>query len=334
MDTGRLEAWYLKHHRKLPFRESRNPYHIWVSEVMLQQTQVETVIPYFNRFIVKYPDVIALANADEESLHRDVEGLGYYRRFRMMRQAAILIRDRHQGVFPTTHEEILSLPGIGRYTAGAIMSIAYGKPHSALDGNVIRVLSRYLGNGDDMKDEKHRKKLDIYNQQMIEKATPEIYTQAMMELGALLCRPRKPKCMDCPLQDLCIAHQRNEEEMFPIMSKSKEKVMESYVTFLIWQGDHVLVRKRTESLLYGMYEYPQVVSESIPFALETLEDQGIVLEVISPIRHVRHVFTHRVWEMQVVEAKAMGAVPVEWIPIRKSELTSIPMAVAHRKITL
>ena len=333
MDIRRLESWYQNHHRKLSFRQTQDPYHIWVSEIMLQQTQVETVLPYFDKFIMKYPSIIDLADADEEILHRDVEGLGYYRRFKNMHQAAKLIKLNHQGIFPKTYEEVLALPGIGRYTAGAIMSIAYKKPFSALDGNVIRVLSRYLGNGLDMREEKNKKILDQYNQYQIENSNPEIYTQAMMELGATICRPKQPKCELCPLQEHCFAYHQQETHLYPNLSRLKEKQIESYMTFIIHHEKGIILRKRTENLLNGMYEYPQYESESLGNVLSSLEEKGIYLNPLTDESIVQHVFTHRVWIMHVYHCHIKGQLDPEWICVDQNEIKKLPMAIAHRKIT-
>ncbi len=334
MDLKRLEDWYSKNHRKLSFRESLNPYFIWVSEIMLQQTQVEAVLPYFNKFIGKYPTVQALAQTTEDILHKDVEGLGYYRRFRNMLKAAIIISEKHQGKFPETYLEIIGLPGIGKYTAGAILSIAYNQPFSALDGNVIRVLARYLGNGDDMRVEKNKKVLDMINQSYVEKSIPRIYTQAMMELGATVCRPKNPKCSECPLQEHCFARIHQMTEKFPVLSKLKDKKEIEYITLIIHDFDGIYLRKRTETLLQGMYEYPQYESSSIQQVLSDLEDQGIVLEVISDEVYYKHVFTHQIWLMKVYHARMISKVVNDWQFIHQSEIQHVPMAIAHRKILI
>lgn len=332
MDIKRLESWYLQNKRNLSFRETSNPYHVWVSEVMLQQTQVETVLPYFNQFILKYPTIAALAEADDDILHRDVEGLGYYRRFKNMHKAAKMMTETYNGKFPETYPEVLALPGIGKYTAGAIMSIAYNKPYSALDGNVVRVLSRFLGNDLDMREEKNKKILDIYNQAQIEKGTPHIYTQAMMELGATICRPKQPKCEQCPLRNDCFAYNHQQTHLFPVLSKLKEQRIESYITLVIHQGNGIYLRKRTESLLNGMYEYPQFESESITSVLEQLESEGIRIDHFNEPQTYKHVFSHIIWMMHVYHVILIGKPNQDWIFVDKDQINQLPMAVAHRKI--
>ncbi len=333
MNINKLEKWYLKNHRKLPFRESKDPYKIWVSEIMLQQTQVETVLPFFERFIFKYPDVTTLANANEEVLHKDVEGLGYYRRFRNMHLSAKLIVEKCSGIFPITYQQIISLPGIGKYTAGAIMSIAYDKPYSALDGNVVRVLSRYLGIDSDMRLEKNKKQLDQINQENINQSHPAIYTQAMMELGALVCRPKNPSCEMCPLNDYCFAFENQLMSSLPMISKLKKQQIISYITLIIHTKNGYLLNKRKESLLYGMYEYPQFESESIYTVLNELQELNIELELIDHNPQVyKHNFTHQIWIMNVYQVRLIRGKHPKWIEVSKQKLSEVPMAIAHRKI--
>lgn len=333
MDIKRLEAWYDENHRKLLFRETTDPYNIWVSEIMLQQTQVETVLPFFERFIKKYPDIKTLSKTDEETLKKDVEGLGYYRRFKYMLKAAKMIVESFNSVFPNAYKDVLSLPGIGHYTAGAIMSIAYNQPYSALDGNVIRVLSRYLNIKEDMRIEKNRKTLDQINQSYIEKATPYKYTQAMMELGATICRPKNPKCEICPLKEHCQAYELGIQNERPVLSKLNDKKEFNYMTLKIYDQDgYIYLRKRTESLLEGMYEYPQFESESIYDVLNHLEQEGVVLDVIHEEKTVKHIFTHQIWMMRVYETRLITKPKTEWIKLSTNELNQIPMAIAHRKI--
>ncbi len=334
MDIKKLETWYLQHHRKLIFRETRNPYHIWVSEVMLQQTQVDTVLPYFAKFIHQYPTISDLAKASEEQLHKTVEGLGYYRRFRLMQKAAHIITNDYQGIFPKEYDILRSLPGVGAYTAGAIMSIAYNEPYSATDGNVIRVISRYLGDDQDMRLLKNKKRMDIYQQHMIEKATPWIYTQAIMELGALICRPRQPKCEMCPLQEHCQAYQKGIQDKLPVITRQIKTKTYHYITLIIEDQHAYYLRKRTEELLKGMYEYPQYESESLYSILRELEQQGIVIDVNEDKEQYKHIFSHQTWLMDVYHARLIQGIHPDWMKIDKDKFTNYPMAIAHRKIQI
>lgn len=327
----KLEQWYLENKRDLSFRKTRNPYHIYVSEVMLQQTQVDTVIPYFDRFIVKYPTITDLANAPIEEVLKMVEGLGYYRRFRNMHEAAKIIKDKYQGDFPKTYEDVLALPGVGRYTAGAIMSIAYNEPYGAVDGNVIRVLTRFYGIDLDMRKERNRKVIEKLNQENIERATPWIYTQALMELGATLVTHKNHKMHLSPLKDWCYATLNNRVDDFPFFSKLKSKKEMMYYVFIINDGDCILLRRREEELLHGMYEYIQVESESLNYALESLENLGIVGNVANNLGTYKHVFSHIVWHMNVYAVEVMDN-RSDFIKVTLEELKKLPMATAHKKI--
>lgn len=335
MNIKALEAWYDINHRKLPFRATKDPYIIWISEIMLQQTQVESVLPFFERFTQKYPTVKDLALANEETLQKDVEGLGYYRRFRNAHLAAKKIVSDFEGIFPTEYKDVIGLPGIGKYTAGAVMSIAYNKPYSALDGNVIRVLSRYLGIDDDMRIDKNKRKLDEINQSYIEKAHPSTYTQAMMELGALICKPKQPQCEVCPLKDHCYANEHDQTLYLPVLSKLKEKKTFNYLTLILHTEDGYYLHKREEELLKGMYEYPQYEAESIYSVLSELEEQGVMVEIMnSEQSFYKHVFTHQIWMMHTFHVRVLSGKLADWVKIDRNKLKDIPMAIAHRKIKL
>jgi len=334
MEIEKLEAWYVKNRRELPFRLFKDAYRIWVSEIMLQQTQVDTVLPYYERFLKVYPTVIELAKTSEEVLHKMVEGLGYYRRFGNMLLAAREIVEKHAGNFPSTYDEIRALPGIGKYTAGAILSIAYNQPYSALDGNVIRVLSRYLSIKGDMRQEKNRKQLDAINQSLIEKAHPEIYTQAIMELGALVCKPIKPLCAECPLSDTCFAFAHQAVEEYPEISKTKAKKILHFVTFILHKDGKLVLRKREENLLKGMYLYPQVEAASLEDAIKNLAHTGVELNITQHLGIYKHVFSHQTWVMDVYEAEVLKGMPEGCILVSDQAFEKLPMAVAHKKIVM
>lgn len=334
MNIDRLETWFITHKRELNFRGVNNPYFIWVSEIMLQQTQAETVEPYFEKFIKLYPTIQSLAEAKLEEVLKTVEGIGYYRRFKLMYQAAKEIVTHHEGIFPQTYEEVIQLKGIGKYTAGAIMSIAYNQPYSALDGNVVRVLSRYLADSGDMRKDKEKKRLDTYNQRMIEKAHPRIYTEAMIELGAIICKPRQPKCDICPLNEHCVAYLNDEVDQYPFLSKLKKQKAFSYIVFVLFDDDFYYVRKRSESLLEGMYEWPQFEHESYYAALDELSACGMETEIIDDLGHYQHVFSHQIWEMNTFLVRVIHGSCSKYIKIPKDKLKDYPMAIAHRKIKI
>jgi A/G-specific adenine glycosylase len=323
MNIQKLEQWYLNHHRKLPFRESRDPYQIWVSEIMLQQTQMDTVIPYFKRFMQTYPTIESLAKTDQESLYKQIQGMGYYRRFNNMLKAAKVIVSDHQGIFPSNHKQLLKLPGIGEYTAGAIMSIAYNQPYHATDGNVIRVLSRVYLINDDMRIEKHKKQIKLLNQALVEKSSPYIYTQAIMELGALICKPSQPLCEKCPISSDCLAYQNKVTDNYPFISKAKKKKTVQYQVFVFEDRDMVYIRKRDQALLGGMYEFPQYEKDTkLPFDYKKIET----------LKPVKHVFTHLIWQMDVYRVELLSPKQKDWLKIKKADLKDYPMANAHKKI--
>ncbi len=333
MNIAILETWYLDHHRKLPFR-GKDPYQIWVSEIMLQQTQVETVLPFFERFIKRYPTVRALSQTDDETLKKQVEGLGYYRRFSHMLRAAKIMVEQHQGNVPNTYQDLIALPGIGEYTAGAILSIAYQLPYAATDGNVIRVLSRYYGIKDDMALVKNRKKITALHQSLIEQAHPEIYTQAVMELGALICKPKKPQCQICPIRASCIAYQQNATSEYPVISKTKSNAVFQWMTMIVLKEGSIALRKRQETLLEGMYEYPQYEKTTIENWLSSMNQQGVMFESVTYLLRVSHVFSHQRWEMEVYVARLKGSKHPDWVMVPLSDQLKYPMATAHRKISL
>lgn len=331
MNITALETWYLANHRPLPFRENSNPYYIWVSEIMAQQTQIETVIPYFERFIKRYPTLKDLAETDSDTLHKMVEGIGYYRRFQHMHDAAKFIMDKFLGVFPNTYEDVKSLPGVGEYTAGAIMSIAFNQPYSATDGNVIRVLSRYYGIQEDMRLPANRKRIDQRNQTLIEHATPRIYTQAIMELGALICRPQKPLCESCPLRETCVAYKNKLTETIPLITRPDKAKTIHFITLILSYENQIALVKKEEGLLKGMYLYPQYENTSIEFVQHQLETDGFVIENTTFLADYRHVFSHQIWKMSVY-LLGLKSMPKNPTMSFVSDVNSLPMAVAHRKI--
>lgn len=300
MAFNELLSWYKKNQRPLPFRQTTSPYKIWVAEIMLQQTQVVTMLPYYERFIKKFTSIEDLAKATFDDVLPFVTGLGYYRRFRLMHQAAQVILELHSGNFPNTYQDVRSLPGIGDYTAGAIMSTAFQQPYSALDGNVIRVLTRLYMIDDDIRKSSTIKRLNALNQSLIDHKEPDIYTHAMMELGATICKPLNPKCDMCPLQDICQSYEHHVQSSFPYKSKATSKKHVNYMTCIIYndQKQYVL-KKETQSLFEGMYLFLQVESESVIYTTEWLFEQGIVVEHIGFMTQIKHVFTHQIWDMEV-----------------------------------
>ena len=295
-----LLPWYREHKRDLPWRKDREPYHIWVSEIMLQQTRVEAVKGYYARFLNVLPTVEALANCDDDLLHKLWEGLGYYSRVRNLKKAAIAIMEQYQGTFPKTHEEILKLPGIGAYTAGAVCSIAYNLPTPAVDGNVLRVVSR-LTNDPTPIDLPETKKA-------VTQALAEIYpeeagdfTQALMELGATLCGPnRAPDCGNCPCREICLGYRENTADQLPVKSPKKEKRQEDRTVFILrCDGRYALEKRPNKGLLAGLWQFPNVAGKlDTAKSLETLQKMGLKPREIFREVERKHIFTHIQWNMK------------------------------------
>lgn len=300
---------------------------------MAQQTQMETVIPYFLRYMETYPTIKSLAEANEENLHKLFEGIGYYRRFQYMQKAAQKIVRELGGVFPTTYEDVKALPGVGDYTAGAIMSIAFNQAYAATDGNVIRVLSRYFGIEDDMKDDKSRKKIDVLNQQLIQNGTPRIYTQAMMELGALVCKPSNPQCEECPLHKDCYAFANKKTEALPVLSRKITTKIRSFVTVILQHGPNTALVKNDQGLLKGMYLYPQFENITIEELIQIMGKEGYQIDTVKYLKKYQHTFTHQRWMMDVYVVK-LKEYSSDNKYIWTDDVFGLPMAIAHRKIRI
>ena len=295
-----LLPWYEENMRQLPWRSDTEPYHIWLSEIMLQQTRVEAVKGYYTRFLSTLPTVEALANCDDDMLHKLWEGLGYYSRVRNLKKAAQVICDEHRGNFPRNYDEILALPGIGEYTAGAICSIAFGLPTPAVDGNVLRVLSR-LRNDPSPIDLPATKK-DVQN--ILTAIYPKeagSFTQALMELGATVCGPnRKPDCETCPCKSICCGFRMGTAENLPIKSPKKEKRQEDRTVFILsCDGKYALQKRPNKGLLAGLWQFPNMTGHlSTDDAMEAIKQLGLIPKDILREIHRKHIFTHIQWNMK------------------------------------
>lgn len=296
-----LLKWYDSNRRILPWREEATPYRVWVSEIMLQQTRVEAVKPYFHRFMEKLPDIEALAHASEEELLKLWEGLGYYNRIRNMQKAAIQVMEEYGGNMPDSYEELLKLKGIGSYTAGAISSIAFHKPHPAVDGNVLRVIARVRCDDRPITDAKVKALVERDLQQVIPVDRPGDFNQAMMEIGACVCIPNgAPHCEACPLSQICMAHARHMESDYPIKAAAKARTIENKTVLVIRDAEKTAIRKRSgKGLLAGMYELPWMegfyTAEEVT---EYLARNGLKTVRIQPLQDAVHIFTHKEWHMK------------------------------------
>ena len=295
-----LLDWFSGHARVLPWREEPTPYRVWVSEIMLQQTRVEAVKPYFERFTAALPDVAALADCDEEQLLKLWEGLGYYNRVRNMQAAAKTIMEEYGGRLPADYKKLLELKGIGHYTAGAIASIAYGIPVPAVDGNVLRVISRVSGDDSDIMKQSVRSAMEEALLPVMPKDRAGVFNQALMELGATVCVPNKvPLCSKCPWADFCRAHLTDSWERLPVKSKAKPRKIEDKTVFVLRMEDRVALNRRpSKGLLAGLYEFPNVAGHlTEEEALEWVREQGITPIRIQPLAASKHIFSHVEWHM-------------------------------------
>lgn len=298
-----LLAWYKGQSasRQLPWRESPSPYHVWLSEIMLQQTRASAVIPYYERFLAALPDIASLAQADDELLMKLWQGLGYYSRARNLKKAAQEIMTKHGGRLPQEHKLLLALPGIGRYTAGAIGSIAFEKPWPAIDGNVLRVAFRVMACREDI--------LAARTRTALEKALSPLYpagsdaadlNQAFMDLGASVCLPHgRPHCARCPLSRLCLAHAEGREQDFPVKAAPKARRIEEKTVLLLKQGNAYAIRQRPQQgLLAGLWEFPNLPGRLAQKEVRAyLQARGLHSKKIQPLPPARHIFSHVEWHL-------------------------------------
>ena len=294
-----LLPWFDENKRDLPWRQDKDPYHVWLSEIMLQQTRVEAARGYYSRFLEALPSVSHLAMAEDDLLRKLWEGLGYYSRVRNLKKAAALIMERHGGEFPRTYEEILALPGIGPYTAGAISSICFDLPTPAVDGNVLRVISRLINDPTPIDSPAYKKAVEARLASVYPPRAGD-FTQALMELGATVCGPNwAPRCGECPCAGLCAAKAAGTASQLPVKSPKKEKRREEKTVFVLSCDGLYALRKRPENgLLAGLWEFPNIPGKrSLEEGAETLRQWG--LQPRQPLRQVQrhHIFTHIRWDM-------------------------------------
>ena len=356
----KLLAWYDENKRDLPWRRSKNPYHIWVSEIMLQQTRVDTVIPYYERFLDWFPTVESLANAAEERLLKAWEGLGYYSRVRNMQTAAQQIMSEYEGKFPSTYESISSLKGIGPYTAGAISSIAFNLPQPAVDGNVMRVLARLFEVNHDIGNPSNRKIFQAMMEVLIDPDRPGDFNQALMDLGSDIEAPVNPRPEESPLKEFSAAYQHGTMDRYPIKAP-KKKPIPIYLKALVVQnsqGQFLLEKNESEKLLAGFWHFPLIEVDEFPDQTQDLDLFSQVAESIlqlgpSPqesfeqdydlevdwqdlrFEEVKHVFSHRKWHIQIIAgrvAESQEYADREVLWLRPEEFSNYPLAKPQQKI--
>lgn len=330
-----LVAWYRRGNRDLPWRRTKDPYRIWVSEIMLQQTRVEAVIPYYNRFIGQFPTIEALAQAPEHDVLKAWEGLGYYSRARNLQSAAREVQEQYGGTVPSDKESVSSLKGIGPYTAGAIMSIAFNQPEPAVDGNVMRVLSRYFLLEDDIAKPSTRVKIERLAKELIPEGAAGDFNQALMELGATVCTPKSPQCLPCPVMEHCGARLQGRADELPLKTKAKPPRPELRAVALVEgagaNAGRILVRQRpAEGLLARMWELPHVqlppqhraaaareaaraggsAADMAALADELASVDGVSVLPVEWLMDAEHTFSHIRWNLAVYRCRpAQGAGP-------------------------
>ncbi len=342
--TSKLLRWYAHHSRDLPWRHTHDPYFIWVSEIMLQQTQVETVIPYYLRFLMKFPSVMALAEARTDEVLKMWENLGYYSRARNLHAAAKEIVARWGGRLPQNRKDLLALPGIGEYTASALLSIAFALPVAAIDGNVSRVISRLFALRNPLGSPESRKQvLDLANH-LLSRKHPGAFNQAMMDLGATVCAPRAPSCLSCPLRGLCKAKDLGLQERLPVAQK-RPALSHKHVTaaILFDRKKRVLVVQRPASgLLGGLWKFPggeRGAKEALEEALvrTVQEELGLRVRVLKAMASVKHAYTHfrvtcHVYRSAIVRGRPKSPEGREWKWVSAEEVQRLALSKAERKI--
>ncbi len=331
-------AWFSKHARILPWRENPEAYRVWISEIMLQQTRVEAVKPYYERFLKACPTPKELAEIEDDRLMKLWEGLGYYNRARNLKKAAAIICEEYGGKLPDRYEELLTLPGIGSYTAGAIASIAYGRVKPAVDGNVLRVISRVLLNREDILKSSVKRSMEALLEKTMPKDHSGDYNQALMEIGAMVCLPNgKPRCEECPFASLCLAHREHVEQEIPVKKPKKARKQEERTVLVIENADSVSLRKRPATgLLAGLYELPNFEGkwkkEEIVSILGLNPEE---VESVEKLPDTKHIFSHVEWRMMGYLVKIKGELPKQFLSINKQCLEteySLPSAFgAYRK---
>jgi A/G-specific adenine glycosylase len=333
-----LLAWYHEQKRDLPWRREKDPYKIWVSEVMLQQTRVNAVIPYYERFIEKFPTLQSLADAKEEEVLKAWEGLGYYSRIRNLHSAVKEVSQKYGGKVPDDPEKMAKLKGIGPYTLGAVLSIAYDKKLPAVDGNVMRVFSRLFLLYDDISLVSTRKKMEQIALALIPDEAPGDFNQALMELGAMVCTPKSPQCLLCPVQSVCEAFRQGKEQDLPVKKKGKAPIVSEMIFLFITHRSRVLIEKRpNDGILAGMWGLPTIEKKTTDF--KHFFEQGCLklnrsLTIMREIGKFQHIFSHRHWNVEVYQAELKTKpdnIPDHWRWVDFSELKQYPFPNVYRK---
>ena len=340
--TPLLMHWYDKNKRELPWRTEspRDPYQVWVSEIMLQQTRVEAVKSYYANWMEHFPDIPTLAAAEEDEVVRQWQGLGYYSRARNLHAAVREVMENYGGKVPDTREEICKLKGIGEYTAGAILSMAYGKQETAVDGNVLRVFARIYKIEENILSAKVKKEITKLVESRQDAARPGDFNEALMDLGATVCIPGQPRCEVCPLSSVCMAKSTGKENEIPLRITKKDVPVEPVIAFLVnKEGFCLLHRRPAKGLLAGMWEFPNCTGEGWQ-GKKTLKkillfEAGVKIKRVShPVRKLKHAFSHKIWQMSLCEAVAeeICELPAGWRWVKAEEIKEFNLAGPHNII--
>jgi A/G-specific adenine glycosylase len=339
--AGNLLTWFRAHARDLPWRRTRDPYAIWISEVMLQQTQVKTVVPYWERWMTRLPTVRALARASEHRVLKLWEGLGYYSRARNLQRAAKMIMAGHGGEFPAIFDAVLALPGIGRYTAGAICSIAFNQPHPVVDGNVIRVLARLFGLRGNPKERRTNEKLWSLATELVQAAQQRDakygcshFNQSVMELGATICLPQNPRCGECPVKGACVARISDRIARFPELPQRTASTERRLAAFVLERDGRYLVRQRPARVVnQGLWEFPNLeLDKGLTLAELARRHLGLNLSLARTLPTIRHTITRYRITLKVFRCPAprKSITDGKWLTLR--ELQKLPFPSADRRI--
>lgn len=330
-------TWYENEKRDLPWRRSINPYYIWVSEIMLQQTRVDTVIPFFEHFITLFPTIQDLATADEQLVLKAWEGLGYYSRARNLHHAAKEVVEKYNGIVPKDPKVFGTLKGVGPYTRGAVMSIAYGFPEPAVDANVMRVLSRILRIEENISEHRVKNEFETITRELVPQEDPSSFNQGLMELGALICTPKEPMCMFCPVQSLCRAYEDGVQEQLPIKGKKKKQRVITYAALLIeYEGKYVIEQRPQTGLLANLWQFPMIPLDEMSLedgVLWLSSEYGMELTIGKEVGTLKHVFSHIIWEITIYKAKMSTHSKDERIEIVHPDAFDLyPFPVSHLKM--
>ena len=330
--TRSLLSWYDRCARILPWRGFHDAYRTWVSEAMLQQTRVETVLAYYTRFLERFPTLSSLAESSESDVLKAWEGLGYYSRARNLWNGAKQVMEEYGGVIPAEPEKLRKICGIGPYSAGAIASIAYDVPVPAVDGNVVRVVSRLYGIRTDVQERTTRSRIEELAASLVPAERPGDYNQAVMDLGATVCVPGTPDCSRCPLSSFCCAFKAGDAPDLPVLPRAKPQKVIPYAVLLIYSSGRVLMRRRTEKLLQGLWCFPMIEGSYSPEELEMKIRKMFRFssEPLAESGSARHVFSHQIWQMQIYEtdAEASASAPdgFNFVPLDQLSSLALPAA--------